>query len=520
MKRLALQLHPLCFALAPLLSLYAVNRAEVQAQELLRPLLFVLLGSGILFGVFFVLSRRTPGRAALTLSLVLFAFFSFGLMAPSLDTAGRTILALVFPNFPEIETDVRRAIFWLVAVSGVVGVLLWGRYDPKKALLPAWAVGLSYLTLSLFSLLKPVPAIAFPVKETIPTVSSSKLPRKADPQTPDLYCIVLDAYGRQDQLQALYGIDNTPFLQALETRGFRVLRRSHANYIQTVLAVAATLNLNYLPSDKRNGGMEQAIGWIQNNRLATLLRARGYQIIDIPSGFSPTTLPNADQRLTATGPLLSEKSPFERLVLSLTPLAFLLYDDHPAYDRHRAQLLASLAHITDAARIPGPKFVFVHVLAPHPPFVLGRNGEPIYPAKTQFSLGDATDFGKDNEATYRKGYADQLLAINQKVLEAMDSLQKNTTRPAVVVLMGDHGSRMQTDWKSREHTNLNEAFSNFQAVLVPGGAPYLTDDLTPLNTFRLILTHVYGENFPRLPDKSYYSTLQNPLKFEEITQKL
>lgn len=523
MKRLAHSLsflHPLCFVLSPLLSLYAINRAEVQAQELLRPLLVVLAGSGILLGLFYLLSHRTPGRAALTLSVSLFGLFSFALMAPSLEMSLRMILVLIFPGILDFSQEGRKIVCWLLVLTGVLSAVLWGRYETKKALLPIWAVGLSYLSMTLYSLFKPSASTEFPATKAPVLSPVAKTERKSEPRTPDLYCIVLDAYGRQDQLQALYGLDNTPFLKALETRGFRVLRKSHANYIQTVLAVAATLNLEYLPSNPSASGVEQGASWIQNNQLVALLRTRGYQIIDVPSGFSPTTLTNADQRLTGTGPVLSEKSPYERLLLSLTPLAFLLYNDHPAYDKHRAQLLASLSHIADAARIPGPKFVFVHVLAPHPPFVLGRNGEAIYPTKAQFSLGDATDFGQGNEKAYRTGYTNQLLAINQKVLEALDALQKNKTRPAVIVLMGDHGSRMQTDWKSRERTNLNEAFSNFQAVLVPGGAPYLTDDLTPINTFRLILTHVYGENFPRLPNRSYYSTLQNPLKFEDITDKL
>jgi hypothetical protein len=517
MKRLAPHLYFLCFALAPLLSLYALNRAEVQLLELLRPLALVLTGSVLLFGVFFLLSRARLSRAALALSVLLLGFSSFSLVAAPLDEVVRFSCALILPPVLDLNINVRQVGSWCLLMLIALALVLWARYPAEKTILPGWVIGGGYLAPALYAFL--VPAHTTPFPTSLPAPQAAR-PTPRTVKTPDLYCIVLDAYGRQDQLQALFGLDNTPFLTALEQRGFKVLRKSHSNYIQTVLCVSSLLNLDYLPVNPDVQGLEQVTVWIRNNRLSTLLRARGYQIVNIPSDFSPVELSTADIHLRKTIAHSGDRSPFERLLLARTPFASTLYDDHPAYDRHRAQIVASLAQLPDAARIPGPKFVFAHVLAPHPPFVLNAQGAAIYPAKTQFSIGDASDFGKGSEALYRVGYTQQVQGLNTKVLEALDALQKASTRPAVIVVLGDHGSRMQTDWKSRERTNLNEAFSNLQAVYVPGGAPYLTDDLTPINTFRLLLTQVYGESLPRLPDKSFYSPLQNPLKFEEVTAKL
>jgi Sulfatase len=517
LKRTVGLLYPLCFGLAPILSLYTLNRAEVQPQELLRPLCMTLVGAlGALLG-FYALSRRSGERAALALSVLLTAFFAYGLLEAPLDSTFRLVFALLYPPLLDLSIAHRALILYGFGLCILLGLVLWGRYEPRHLRIPAWVMGLGYLVPVLFALVRPVPLVPLLGSEPPRAASQAAL---TDPKTPDLYCIVLDAYGRQDQLQALFSFDNTPFLQALEQRGFRVLTKSRANYIQTVLCVASLLNLDYLPNDPQAEGVDQAVRWIQTGRLMARMKARGYQIVNIPCDFSPTILKGADVRLSELGPVTSDRSPFERLLLGRTPFAYTLLGDHPAYDGHRAQILASLGHIPEAARLPGPKFVFVHVLAPHPPFVLDSAGGAIYPDKAQYSIGDATDFGKNNTDSYRTGYIGQLRAVNTKVLEALDSLQKNSTRPAVIVVLGDHGSRMQTDWKSRERTNVQEAFSNLQAVFVPGGAPYLTDDLTPLNTFRLLLTHVYGESLPRLPDRSYYSTLQNPLKFEEVTAKL
>jgi hypothetical protein len=65
---------------------------------------------------------------------------------------------------------------------------------------------------------------------------------------PDIYYIILDAYGRADVLQEMFGYDNVPFLQSLESRGFYVAECSQSNYGQTMLSLTSSLNFNYLDS--------------------------------------------------------------------------------------------------------------------------------------------------------------------------------------------------------------------------------------------------------------------------------
>ena len=54
-------------------------------------------------------------------------------------------------------------------------------------------------------------------KLQFPNTKLPPLPVSSKPvTTPDLYCVVLDAYARQDILQEIYHIDNEPFLKELE----------------------------------------------------------------------------------------------------------------------------------------------------------------------------------------------------------------------------------------------------------------------------------------------------------------
>ncbi len=72
----------------------------------------------------------------------------------------------------------------------------------------------------------------------------------ANPDLPDVYYIILDAYGRADRLKQFYGYDNTPFLDALRKRGFYIAQNSRANYDQTCLCLPSSLNMNYLDNSQ------------------------------------------------------------------------------------------------------------------------------------------------------------------------------------------------------------------------------------------------------------------------------
>ena len=79
-----------------------------------------------------------------------------------------------------------------------------------------------------------------------PVISTSLEKNNISP--PDIYYIILDAYGRSDVLQTTYGIDNSVFLSQLQELGFYVAECSMSNYAQTELSLSSSLNLNYLQS--------------------------------------------------------------------------------------------------------------------------------------------------------------------------------------------------------------------------------------------------------------------------------
>src|SRR5262249_14491375 len=180
-----------------------------------------------------------------------------------------------------------------------------------------------------------------------------------------------------------------------------------------------------------------------------------------------------------------------------------------AYYLHREFLLAAFLHLDAVAALPCPKFVFAHIMAPHPPFVFGAKGEAVRP-RYPYNEADGSQLlqmGKITREEYQTGYINQLLYINRRVLEAVDAILKQSRRPPIIILQGDHGSRMNVDWDSLEKTDLREPFSIFNAYLVPPRVRrHLYDNITPVNSFRIVLTSMFGADYPPLPDRSFFST--------------
>ena len=118
---------------------------------------------------------------------------------------------------------------------------------------------------------------------------------------PSVVLIILDEYARADILMDHFGFDNTPFVRALEKRGFVVAQGSRANYPWTPPSLAALLNAQYLSGAQiKDPTTDTSIKLIQKGRVFDFFRRQGYAIA--VSSFSSVTdhIPRVDQRIGAT----------------------------------------------------------------------------------------------------------------------------------------------------------------------------------------------------------------------------
>ena len=68
------------------------------------------------------------------------------------------------------------------------------------------------------------------------------------------------------------------------------------------------------------------------------------------------------------------------------------------------------------------------------------------------------------------------------------------------------------------NSDLREPFSILSAYLVPDKVRRrLYNKISPVNSFRILLTELFGAHYKVLPDRSYYSTADKPFDFTDVT---
>ena len=492
----ALPLHPLFFAIYPVLALVGININEVEPAALWRPLLVLLLGAAVLL-ILFGLFSRDWHRAALLLSIFIFLFFTYGhayFFLKKMEVAG-FILGRHRQMVP----------LWL----GVGALATW--WVMRKIRNPQSFTPVLNL-LSIFLLIYPsFQTISYSIQRE-KTEKAALAAAQAKGTTlplgyaPDIYYIILDAYGRADVLQEMFGYDNVPFLQSLESRGFYVAECSRSNYGQTMLSLTSSLNFNYLDSltssltpDEDTRAPLRALG--QYNNVRKFLASRGYNIVSFATNFPVSEWRDANYFLSAPPQGMSD---FEIMLAQTSAwrVPMDMVDEPPerasAEWYRRRTLFALDALETTVPDIPSPKFVFAHLVIPHHPFVFGPNGEEL----------NAIEAGVPEFEEYKAKYPDQVTYINKRITEIIDLILHTSPNPPVILLQGDHGPA-PFDVIERRMKNLNVYY-------FPDNNEGLYPTITPVNTFRVIFNKYFGQNYPMLPDKSLYSAYDIPYNYEEI----
>jgi len=207
-------------------------------------------------------------------------------------------------------------------------------------------------------------------------------------------------------------LDNSGFTGFLESRGFVVADQAQANYIQTALSLASSLNLSYMDTlasvlGPRSQDREPLVALIRGNLVRESLARQGYEFVALSSGSYFSEIRNADLYLS---PFRSDLNELEGLWLSTTAAVLLEEQEDlglpfPSYDNRRRLIEYAFQALIEVSARPGPQFVFAHILAPHPPFVFTATGMAVDPP-WPYHPGDGESYG-GTPAGYRLGYSQE-----------------------------------------------------------------------------------------------------------------
>jgi len=488
MKQKAL-FHSFFFTLAFLLYQYSLSSIIASPDQIIRPLFSLWLG------------------------LLIFVFPAYRL-TNNWEWAG--ILLSVFA----LGFYASRIIFYAFGLVSLAGTLIWvvisllrrrKIYVEQINLLLNFISILLVVIIAVFRIIWPLSIIPWNYYEDV--VLNSKRPLAAKPiisdVRPDIYYIVLDGYARSDILEELYAYNNSDFIDSLKARGFIVPDESRSNYPKTALSVTSTLNMNYISAIAP--GLEDSFFWwlmsplVNHSEVRVIFEQAGYQTVSIATDWSITDNPSTDYYFK---PYPMHLNDFEGFLLGSTPLGVLRpvlrkVAYIPSLDAHRQLVAYNFETLSKIHDIQGSKFIFAHIVSPHPPFVFDEKGNPVEP-NYAFSFNDANDYPGTKEQ-YRNGYVAQLQYVNNQILRVVEDILVKSETPPIIILQADHGPGLLTDFRSSENTCLKERFSVFSAYYLPGmNEEQVPDDISAVNVFRLVLNLYFGADLPLLEDSFYY----------------
>ncbi len=469
-------LHPFLLTAYPILFLFSRNLGEVDPGDVLPPLVFVLAAVAAILWLSRIVSSDLR-RGAIVVSAIATLILGYG--HASGFVVGHRVPAVVFE------------VGWLGAF--IVAVVVAIRARSGLANLTS-VLNVVSLVLVVFTLVDIVPYEARAATAgRRPESGSNPLSAGTRPAR-DLYYIVLDRYGSARSLGLQYGVSGAGFYGWLTDHGFTVAADSHANYVKTSLSLAATLNMQYLSDIVAEMGPDSSDHQPVFDSLKDHAVGRFLKTSDFVAALYDESLVPRVARL-----------------VGLTHAA-------PARERHASVARFQLDALGSVAPQPGPKFVFAHILLPHPPFVFAPDGR----------------FTSDAEAAKtpsRQQFVDQLAFTDREMETFLGPLVAlpEESRP-IIIIQADEGpypprfarDTVSFDWSTATGTELEIKYGILNAMLLPGvDRSVVYPSISSVNTFRLVFDRYFAANLPLLPDRSFTSRGKlRPYDLTDITDRL
>jgi len=387
-----------------------------------------------------------------------------------------------------------------------------------------------------------LPAILYNIPKEAPidnnkaTLSEIKLDKKI---SPDIFYTIPDCYSSNRIIQNTFNFDNNKFAEALESEGFYISDNSQSNYLQTRLSLTSSLNLNYIDKilNLNNSENLQTIithPAIENNLIARSLKNIGYDIFHTKTTFPVGKLIGEEIKNNyADGQVMTVSN-----ILLTYSIIGALNQENAAKTNFNTYdtVFESLATFLQNNNSPDrkPLFVFSHLILPHSPFLVNKDGNFIPPLSPEDIIADGgekmlqrwrNDHPEKTDEYFfqylKDGYINNVKFFNKRFLKLVSYLKENHNRPYIIVVQGDHGcsvleNEINTDLATNskyldDRSHILNAYYFFDKDY-----SNLSKDISPVNSFRVIFNQYFNADLDKLEHKTLFSTYDEPFKFQKI----
>lgn len=492
--------YVLIFSIYPALYYWSHNVTQMNSTTGANLVIYSFLIGGIVWGLALLIFRNLY-KASLIALVALLLFWTYGHLFTFLVT-----------NYPALPSHKILFSIWAILMILTGWLVVKSKSNLSHLSSPFNLITILLLVYPLSSIVPQVieekqlnaAKLASAQAQELPDVSIDAITPPTTDFRPDIYYIILDSYTRADILETRYAYDNSEFLNELEQMGFFVANCSQSNYGLTSLSLTSSLNFRYLDElypidpDAKTG---PAI--IKDSAIHKILKSWGYKMVGFETGHAITEITDSDVYYSRPTDLFIptefDVNYFQTSMLNPFMREPFFQADVFLASKYRSRILFVLDKLNETAGVDGPKFVFTHILSPHPPFVLGPNGEPTL-------VNYLDESGAPDLRIFGEGYVDQLIFTNKRILDILRNIIEESPEPPIIILQGDHGP----------HIGKVPQTSILNAYYLPEGAEGLYETISPVNSFRYVLNRYFNQSLPLLPDISRWSPNDKQLKFEEI----
>ena len=471
--------------LYPCVFLFSLNAGEARAADIL-PFFLLFLATALPGLVLLSLILGDTGRGAVMTCLGMLVVINFALVSDALETR--------FPWFYS-----RYQLLLLLAVFLALMILLIQRKPRLTAL--CGILALTFGVLTLMSLIQAAPKLLRSASMGEHRGGGRPMTETLSGEKRNVYYLLFDEYGGDENLEAYFGYDNSPFYEALEARGFSVSHTTrNTESLWTDTLVPNMLSLDYVATDDMPEKVRRA--YLEEPLLSELFYRAGYQVNLVNHraflrihGATELTQGQTEDNITE---LLFRRSLYSRLPWIKDRISLWIFRNYR--DNYRGPLENAFQTLLSAPAqaSDGPTLTVSYIQCPHAPFLYGPDG-------TVRDLQDGTGWYWRDETLY----PGQLQYVNTRILETVDNIQR-TDPEAVILLMSDHGARVPLHmveqfggprFDAEQETPVMQ--STLCCVFVPGMTVEIEGE-TCINAARKTLDAVFGTSLGSVTPKTGY----------------
>lgn len=485
MKKFVYAIYPFLLACYPVLALRNQNIVYVDLATAIRTLLIATLLTALLWLLFDLILFRDRAKSGIAAGLALVLLFSYGHL--------HIQSARIFGD------PIRHSYLLLLLAIFFLGIVFLATRSPSAVEISRNFLSVAAVALVAMSLGQAL-YYEYGTYRIAREISAREDPPGtpgAPSQHPDIYLIVLDGHTRSDVLRKNFDYDNSAFLNELEDLGFFVAECSRSNYASTNLSLSSLFNMDYIPASSSDGAK---LPPFKDTAVRKNLASMGYTFITFENRASGHFDLQEDIRLSHNQLLLGELNllgglnEFEKVMLK-TSIAKFFLDTRliPGFDEdglarlenyeHYQQTLFILSKLEEVPALKSPKFVFVHLMVPHDPYIFTSDGE-----------------FKAEEDRPETGYPENVEFINRRILAAIQEILAGSKHPPIILLMGDHGPPTGRNATREDRMAILNAYYVGEAAKAD-----LYDSITPVNSFRVVFNTYFGASYPYFPDVSHFA---------------